>query len=108
MIFRETKLAGAFVIDLEPRTDDRGFFARCFCEREFAEHGLPIRFPQCNVSRNKAKGTLRGMHFQAAPHQESKLVRCVTGAIHDVVVDLRAGSPTYLAWVGIDLSAENG
>lgn len=108
MIFRETKLAGAFVIDLEPRTDDRGFFARTFCEREFAEHGLPIRFPQCNVSRNKAKGTLRGMHFQAAPHQESKLVRCVTGAIHDVVVDLRAGSPTYLAWVGVDLSAENG
>jgi dTDP-4-dehydrorhamnose 3,5-epimerase len=108
MIFRETKLAGAFVIDLEPRTDDRGFFARCFCEHEFAEHGLPTRFPQCNLSRNKGKRTLRGMHFQAAPHQESKLVRCVSGAIYDVVVDLRAGSPTYLAWVGVDLSAENG
>jgi dTDP-4-dehydrorhamnose 3,5-epimerase len=108
MIFRETKLAGACVIDLDPRSDDRGFFARCFCERELAEHGLPTRFPQCNLSRNKRAGTLRGMHYQAAPHRESKLVRCVAGAIHDVIVDLRPGSPTQLQWIGVELSADSG
>jgi dTDP-4-dehydrorhamnose 3,5-epimerase len=108
MVFRETKLAGAVVVDLEPRSDDRGFFARAFCEREFAEHGLPARFPQCNISRNKRARTLRGMHYNAAPHRESKLVRCVSGAIYDVIVDLRAGSPTRFEWIGVDLSGENG
>jgi dTDP-4-dehydrorhamnose 3,5-epimerase len=108
MIFRETKLAGAFVIELEPHRDDRGFFARSFCERELADHGLPTRFPQCNLSRNRAARTLRGMHYRAGSHQESKLVRCVGGAIHDVIVDLRPASPTYLSWLGLDLTAENG
>jgi dTDP-4-dehydrorhamnose 3,5-epimerase len=108
MVFRETKLGGAYIIDLAPRPDERGFFARTFCEREFAEHGLPTRFPQCNLSRNDRAKTLRGMHYQAAPHRESKVVRCVTGAIHDVIVDLRPGSPTHLGWVGVELSARNG
>jgi dTDP-4-dehydrorhamnose 3,5-epimerase len=107
MIFREASVAGVFVIDLEPRTDERGFFARCFCEHELAAHGLPTRFPQCNISRNKRRGTLRGMHFQADPAPEAKLVRCVTGAVYDVVVDLREGSPTRLHWIGVDLSADD-
>jgi dTDP-4-dehydrorhamnose 3,5-epimerase len=108
MMFHPTKLAGAFVIDIEPRADDRGFFARTFCEREFAAQGLPTRFPQCNLSRNKRRGTLRGMHFQAADLAEAKLVRCATGAIHDVIVDLRDGSSTRFQWLGVDLSAESG
>jgi dTDP-4-dehydrorhamnose 3,5-epimerase len=108
MRFSETKLAGAYIIDLEPRVDDRGFFARTFCEREFAEHGLPTRFPQCNVSRNTRRGTLRGMHYNAAPHFESKLVRCGSGAIFDVIVDLRPESPTLLQWIGVELSARTG
>lgn len=108
MRFSETKLAGAFVVDLEPRVDDRGFFARTFCERELAEHGLPTRFPQCNLSRNTRRGTLRGMHYQAAPHFESKLVRCASGAIYDVIVDLRPESPTRLQWIGVELTARTG
>jgi dTDP-4-dehydrorhamnose 3,5-epimerase len=108
MRFEETRLRGAFIVDLEPHRDDRGFFARAFCEREFVAHGLPARFPQCNLSRNDRAGTLRGMHFQAAPHREAKLVRAVTGAIFDVVVDLRVGSETFLQWVGVELSAESG
>jgi dTDP-4-dehydrorhamnose 3,5-epimerase len=108
MRFTETKLVGAFVIDLEPRVDERGFFARTFCEREFGEHGLPTRFPQCNLSRNRSRGTLRGMHYEAAPSAESKLVRCVTGAIFDVIVDLRPGSATRFGWTGVELSGETG
>ena len=108
MLFQETKLAGAFVIEIERRADERGFFARTFCEREFASHGLPTRFPQCNLSRNRQAGTLRGMHYQAAPYRESKLVRCGAGAIYDVIVDLRAVSPTRLEWVGVELTAESG
>jgi dTDP-4-dehydrorhamnose 3,5-epimerase len=108
MIFEETKLSGAFIVDLDPRVDERGLFARTFCEREFAEHGLPTHFPQCNLSRNVKQGTLRGMHYNAAPHRESKLVRCTAGAIHDVIVDLRAGSPTRLQWIGVDLTAREG
>ena len=108
MLFTETRLPGAYVIDLEARTDDRGFFARTFCEREFTEHGLPTRFPQCNLSRNKRSGTLRGMHFQAAPFGEAKLVRCAAGTIYDVIVDLRRGSPTYFEWVGFELSGRSG
>jgi dTDP-4-dehydrorhamnose 3,5-epimerase len=108
MIFKRTKLAAATVIDLEVRNDERGFFARSFCEREFAEHGLPTRFPQCNISHNLRGGTLRGMHYQAAPHREAKLVRCIRGAIFDVIIDLRVGSPTRYEWIGEELTADNG
>lgn len=96
------------MVHLERHVDDRGSFARAFCEREFAEHGLPTRFPQCNLSSNRARGTLRGMHFNVAPFGEAKLVRCVRGAVHDVIVDLRAGSPTRLQWFGVDLTADGG
>lgn len=107
MIFRQTPLAGAFLVDLERHTDERGFFARTFCEREFAAHGLATRFPQANTSWNRHTGTLRGMHWQAAPHAEAKLVRCTSGAVFDVIVDLRRSSPTRLAWFAAELSAEN-
>ena len=107
MIFRSTKLAGAFAIEIEPHRDDRGFFARAFCEREFSEHGLPTRFPQCNISSNRRAGTLRGMHYQAAPLREAKLVRCTRGAIYDVIVDLRVDSATRYQWIAEELTAEN-
>jgi dTDP-4-dehydrorhamnose 3,5-epimerase len=107
MLFKETTLNGAFVVEIEQRPDERGFFARTFCEREFAEHGLPTRFPQCNLSRNTQAGTLRGMHYQAAPLWEAKLVRCVSGAIWDVIIDLRADSATRFQSIGVELSAEN-
>lgn len=107
MIFTETPLAGAFVIDLEPRTDARGFFARTFCRREFEEHGLNPNVVQCNLSFNYAVGTLRGMHLQTAPASEVKLVRCLRGAIHDVIADLRPESPTYQQHFAIELTAEN-
>jgi dTDP-4-dehydrorhamnose 3,5-epimerase len=105
--FIETRLAGAFVIELEPQVDERGFFARAFCEREFAAHGLCARYPQSNLSGSLRAQTLRGMHYQAAPHREAKLVRCVSGAIHDVVADLRADSPTRYQWVAVELTARN-
>jgi len=108
LIFRPTKLEGAFLIEPERKHDERGHFARTFCEREFAEHGLHSRFVQCNLSFNRRKGTLRGMHFQAAPHEEAKLVSCTRGAIYDVIIDLRAGSPTYRQHIGETLSAYNG
>jgi dTDP-4-dehydrorhamnose 3,5-epimerase len=108
MRFTESALAGAYLIDLEPHVDERGFFARSFCEREFSAHGLPDRFPQCNLSRNRKRGTLRGMHFEAPPSTESKLVRCVSGAIYDAIVDLRPGSRTHMQWCAVELSAENG
>jgi dTDP-4-dehydrorhamnose 3,5-epimerase len=107
LIFRETKLAGAYLVELEPRADERGFFARSFCEREFGERGLITRFVQSNVSYNRACWTLRGMHYQAAPYREGKLVRCTAGAIYDVIVDLRGGSPTRLEWTAVELSAQN-
>jgi dTDP-4-dehydrorhamnose 3,5-epimerase len=107
MLFSPTNLEGSYVIELERRDDDRGFFARAWCEREFAENGLNTRLVQCNVSFNRRRGTLRGMHFQRPPHAEAKLVRCTRGAIHDVIIDLRAGSPTYKQWLGVDLTAEN-
>lgn len=107
MIFAETALPGAFVIDLEPHRDERGFFARGWCEREFEEHGLDPRVAQCNLSYNDLKGTLRGMHYQVAPHEEVKLVRCIRGSIYDVIIDLRPESPAYMNWVGVELSAEN-
>lgn len=107
MIFRETQLAGAYVIEPEKKEDERGFFARSWCEREFAEHGLNPRVVQCNISFNKKKGTLRGLHYQAVPHAEAKLVRCTQGAIYDVIVDLRPGSPTFKQHVGEVLKAKD-
>jgi dTDP-4-dehydrorhamnose 3,5-epimerase len=107
MIFTETPLKGAFVIDLEPRGDERGFFARAFCMNEFAEHGLANRVAQANLSHNPRRGTLRGMHYQVPPHAEVKLVRCTRGAIWDAIIDLRKDSPTYLQWFGVELSADN-
>ncbi len=105
MIFQETRLKGAYVIELEKRADERGFFARSWCMREFEEHNLNVRIVQCNISFNKKKGTLRGMHYQAAPFQECKLVRCTQGAIYDVVIDLRPESPTFKQHVGEALTA---
>ena len=107
MIFTETPLAGAFVLDLERRGDDRGFFARTFCQHEFTDHGLEPVVAQCNLSWNARAGTLRGMHYQLPPAAETKLVRCTAGAIYDVIVDLREGSPTYLQHFGVELTAEN-
>jgi dTDP-4-dehydrorhamnose 3,5-epimerase len=107
MIFRATPLLGAFLVELDPHVDQRGLFARSFCEREFAEHGLATRYPQGNVSWNRSRGTLRGMHWQAAPRAEAKLVRCTAGAIYDVIVDLRRGSPSCLRWFAVELSARN-
>jgi dTDP-4-dehydrorhamnose 3,5-epimerase len=107
VIFSETKLPGAFVIDLEPRGDARGFFARAFCQREFAEHGLMTTVAQTNVSFSQHAGTLRGMHYQAGPYAEAKLVRCTRGAIFDVIVDLRPESPAHRCWFGAELSAAN-
>jgi len=108
MRFIETDLAGAFLVEIEPQGDERGFFARAFCEDEFAARALPTRYPQCNLSRNSRARTLRGMHFNAAPHREAKFVRCTSGAIWDAIVDLRAGSPTRFRWFAVELSAERG
>ena len=107
MIFTGTALAGAFIVDIEPREDARGYFARSFCREEFARHGLPTDVAQCNVSFNRRKGTLRGMHYQIRPKAEAKLVRCTRGAVHDVIVDLREGSPTWGRWVAVELSEGN-
>jgi dTDP-4-dehydrorhamnose 3,5-epimerase len=107
MIFSETTLAGAMIIDVSRMADERGFFARCFSADEFAARGLPAAMPQCSVSFNTRKGTLRGMHFQAAPHAEDKLVRCTAGSIFDVIVDLRPASPTRGRWFGVELTAAN-
>jgi len=107
LIFTETKLAGAFVIEPERRADKRGFFARTYCRQEFEEHGLNPDVVQCNVSFNKRKGTLRGMHYQAAPFAEVKLVRCTSGSIYDVIIDLRPASTTFKQYFAAELSAEN-
>ncbi len=107
MNFHETKLKGAFVIELERKEDERGFFARAWCQKEFEAHGLNRNLVQANVSYNRKRGTLRGLHYQVAPHEEAKLVRCFRGAIYDVIVDLRPDSPTYLRWIGVELTAEN-
>ena len=107
MIFSETPLSGAFVLDLEQRQDNRGFFARIFCGREFAAHGLNPEIAQANVSFNVRAGVVRGLHFQYPPAAETKLVRCTRGAILDVIVDLRPESPTYLQHVAVELTAEN-
>ncbi len=107
MIFTETPLQGAFVIDLQEISDDRGFFARAFCAEEFERHGLKPTIAQVNLSFNEKKGTIRGLHYQQAPAAEAKFMRCISGAIYDVIVDLRPGSPTYRQHFGIELSAQN-
>jgi dTDP-4-dehydrorhamnose 3,5-epimerase len=107
MIFIETKLKGAFVLDLERREDSRGFFARAFCQCEFADHGLKPLIAQANIAFSKRKGTLRGMHFQYPPAAETKLVRATRGAILDIIVDLRPESVTYLQHIAVELTADN-
>lgn len=107
MKFIETKLKGAFIVEIEKLTDDRGFFARSWCRKEFETQDLTSRIVQTNVSFSRKKGTLRGMHYQIAPHQESKLIRCTRGAIYDVIIDLRPESPTYKQWTGLELTADN-
>ncbi len=107
MKFRNVGLRGAYLVEIEPRSDERGFFARSFCEAEFAGAGLVSRFPQHSVSFNHRRGTVRGMHFQAEPHGETKVVRCLAGAVNDVIIDLRPESTTYRRSVDVQLSAEN-
>ena len=107
MIFRETTLKGAFVIEMEKFEDKRGFFARAWCQKEVEANGLVSRVVQTNISFNKKRGTLRGMHYQVAPYEQVKLVRCTAGAIYDVIIDLRPDSPTFRKWTGVELTAEN-
>jgi dTDP-4-dehydrorhamnose 3,5-epimerase len=106
--FEATTLKDAVLIEPEPRQDERGFFARTYCRNEFAAAGLETDFVQGNMSFNHAEGTLRGMHFQRAPHEEVKVVRCIRGAIYDVIIDLRPDSPSYLKWQGFELTEDNG
>jgi dTDP-4-dehydrorhamnose 3,5-epimerase len=107
MRFTELELAGVFLVELEPITDHRGFFARSWCADEFAEHGLDPAVVQCNVSYNARRGTIRGLHYQVEPHAEAKLVRCTAGAVFDVAVDVREGSPARWRWVAVELSSRN-
>lgn len=107
MKFTPTALAGAWIVDVEPAADERGFFARTWCRREFAEHGIDCDFVQTSVSYNRLAGTLRGLHYQRPPHDETKLVRCIRGALYDVIVDIRPDSGTRGHWLGVELSAEN-
>jgi dTDP-4-dehydrorhamnose 3,5-epimerase len=107
MKFIETRLKGAFVIELEKKEDERGFFARTYCRREFESRGLNPNVVQCNISYNRTRGTLRGMHYQVSPHEEAKLVGCIRGAIYDVVIDLRPDSPMYCQWMALELSGHN-
>jgi len=107
MIFKKTKIAGVFVLEPERLGDDRGFFTRIWCHTESAEHGVDPHVVQCNLSFNPHKGTLRGMHYQRVPHEETKVVRCTMGAVFDVAIDLRRDSPTFKQWVGAPLTADN-
>ena len=107
MIFNETKLAGAYILDLQKHEDERGFFARTFCQKELEAHGLISDVAQANTSLSRSRGTLRGMHFQKSPHEETKLIRCTRGALYDVIIDLRPDSATYKQWVGVELTADN-
>ena len=107
MIFVETEFKGAFVVELEPRSDERGFFARTWCQREYQEHGLATNIVQSNLSFSRKAGTLRGMHYQVAPYEETKLIRCTKGAIYDVIIDLRPISSTYMQWSAFELTEEN-
>jgi dTDP-4-dehydrorhamnose 3,5-epimerase len=105
--FLETRLTGAYVVEPQLIEDERGFFARAWCEREFRERNLASRMVQANISGNRKRGTLRGLHYQTAPHEEAKLVRCTRGAIYDVIVDLRPGSASHAQWLGVELTADN-
>ena len=107
MIFRETALSGAYIVELEKKEDFRGFFARAWCKKEFEAKGLNTHFVQANTAFSFKKGTLRGMHFQVAPFREAKLIRCIRGAIFDVIVDLRPDSVTHMSWYGVELTADN-
>lgn len=107
MIFTKTALKDAFIVDVEKKPDQRGFFARGFCAQEFIAHGLKPTVSQCNISFNHKKGTVRGMHYQVSPAAETKLVRCTKGAIYDVIIDMRPESPTFLSYIGVELTAEN-
>lgn len=108
MKFTPTKIAGVWIVDMERHEDERGWFARTWCAEELRKHGLNSGLSQCSASFNRHRGTLRGMHWQAAPHEEAKLVRCVRGAMFDVVLDLRPDSATFKQWVGMELTPENG
>ena len=107
MKFIETKLPGAFVIEPEKKEDKRGFFTRTWCKNELGNHGLKAEIAQVNINFNKQRGTLRGMHYQAAPYGECKIIKCTRGAVFDVVIDLRKDSPTYLDWIGVELTGDN-
>lgn len=107
MIFTETKLKGAFIIEPERTEDERGFFARTWCKREFEKQGLNPNLVQCNISFSRKRGTIRGLHYQAHPYEEAKLVRCTMGAIYDVIIDLRPDSKTFMQWIAVELTAEN-
>jgi dTDP-4-dehydrorhamnose 3,5-epimerase len=107
MIFMETKLPGAYVIDMERLEDDRGFFSRSFCRHEFVNRGLNPEIAQCSISFNRKASTLRGMHYQASPHAEDKIIRCTRGRLYDVIIDLRPDSPTYKKWLALELTGEN-
>ena len=107
MIFTESALPGVVLVDIEPKSDERGFFARSYCADEFAAKGLGPPLRQCSVSFNTQRGTLRGLHLQAAPHEEHKLVRCTAGSVFDVIVDVRPDSPRYRRWVSVELTAQN-
>lgn len=107
MIFHETKLKGAFIVELDRKEDERGFFARAFCAKEFEEHGICANVVQANISHNHKKGTLRGMHYQLPPASEPKFIRCISGAVWDVIIDMRPDSPTYMEHLGVELSVEN-
>lgn len=107
MIFTETRLKGAYLIEIEPIDDERGFFARSWCEKEFRKAGFNANLRQCNISFNKKKGALRGMHYQDSPFLEAKLVRCTMGSIYDVIIDIRKESDTYRQWISVELSAQN-
>jgi dTDP-4-dehydrorhamnose 3,5-epimerase len=107
VIFKETALSGAYLIELETVEDERGYFARTFCRNEFAAHGLNTKIVQCSISYNARRGTLRGMHYQVEPSAEVKLVQCVRGSLYDVILDLRPEAETYCRWIGLELSSEN-
>ena len=107
MTFKETKLKGAYIIEIEPIEDERGFFARSFCRKEFEKHGLNTCIEQNNISFNKKKGTIRGMHYQSAPHEESKLVSCTKGSIYDVIIDIQPDSSTYCQWYAVELNSSD-
>lgn len=107
MIFKETRVKGAFMIEMEKRGDDRGFFARVFCRKEFEAQGIDIGVLQANIGFSQSHGTLRGLHYQVPPYAEAKLVRCTAGSLYDVILDLRPASPTFKQWLGVELTGEN-